>query len=146
MTDAYVYYFTMSNRLSGKTARSKRLATLEAIKGRGEPVMETQTTVDQTELDSEGFLVGRSVGGSDPGDELWGEIRSLVLRATSRDREAQGLDESAEGRLKYMLSVESRELRGQARRLQKLREDILAAETNEAGAGFYESEVCQDAG
>jgi hypothetical protein len=144
MADSYVYYFTILDRLSGKTVRSKRLATLEAIKGTGEPVMETQTTVDQTELDSDGFLVGRSVGGSDPGDELWGEIRSLILRATSRDREALELDESTEGRLKYLLSVESRELRNQARQLQKERGDILAAELNQAGAGFDGSEVCQD--
>ena len=146
MADAYVYYFTILDRLSGKTVRSKRLATLDAIKGTGEPVMETQTTVDQTELDSDGFLVGRSVGGSDPGDELWGEIRSLILRATSRDREALELDESTDGRLKYLLSVESRELRNQARQLQKERGDILAAELNEAGAGFDGSEVCQDVG
>jgi len=146
MADAYVYYFTTLDRLSGKTVRSKRLATLEAIKGTGEPVMETQTTVDQTELDSDGFLVGRSVGGSDPGDELWGEIRSLILRAASRDREALELEESTEGRLKYLLSVESRELRNQARQLQKERGDILAAELNEAGAGFDGSEVCQDVG
>ena len=146
MADAYVYYFTILDRLTGKAVRSKRLATLEAIKGRGEPVMETQTTVDQTELDSDGFLVGRSVGGSDPGDELWGEIRSLILRAASRDREARELDESTEGRLKYLLSVESRELRSQARQLQKQRGDILAAELNEAGAGFDGSEVCRDVG
>jgi hypothetical protein len=146
MADAYVYYFTILDRFSGKTVRSKRLATLEAIKGTGEPVMETQTTVDQTELDSDGFLVGRSVGGSDPGDELWGEIRSLILRATSRDREALELDERTEGRLKYLLSVESRELRNQARQLQKERGDILAAELNEAGAGFDGPEVCQDVG
>jgi hypothetical protein len=146
MADAYVYYFTNLDISTGKTVLSKRLATLEAIKGRGEPVMETQTTVDQTELDSDGFLVGRSVGGSDPGDELWGEIRSLILRATSRDREALELDESTEGRLKYLLSVESRELRNQARQLQKERGDLLAAELNEAGAGFDRSEICQDVG
>ena len=56
------------------------------------------------------------------------------------------LDESTEGRLKYLLSVESRELRNQARQLQKEREGILAAEFNEAGAGFDGSEVCQDVG
>jgi hypothetical protein len=146
MADAYVYYFTILDGSSGKSVLSKRLATLEAIQGRGVAVMETQTTVDQTELDSDGFLVGRSVGGSDPGDELWGEIRSLILRAASRDREALELDESTEGRLKYLLSVESRELRIQARQLQKQRADLLAAELHEAGAGIDQSAVCQHVG
>jgi hypothetical protein len=131
MADAYVYYFTVLDESTGHRVRSKRLATLETIKGRGEPVMETQTTVDETELDDGGFLVGRSVG-LRLTDELWGEIRSLNLRAASRDREALELDERTDGRLKYLLSVESRELRNQAKRLQKERSDILAAELSKA--------------
>jgi hypothetical protein len=132
MADAYVYYFTVLDESTGHRVRSKRLATLETIKGRGEPVMETQTTVDETELDDGGFLVGRSVGGLHLTDELWGEIRSLNLRAASRDREALELEERTEGRRKYLLSVESRELRNQAKRLQKERSDILAAELSKA--------------
>lgn len=102
-------------------------ATLETIKHIGEPVMDSQIVVDPTELDSSGFLVGRSVGGSHPNDELWGEIRSLNLRAASRDREAQQLDENTQGSHKYLLSIESRELRNQAIRLQKQRADMRAA-------------------
>ena len=132
MADAYVYYFTVLNVRTGERDLSKRRATLEAIKRTGEPVMDSQIVVDPTELDSSGFLVGRSVGGSHPTDELWGEIRSLKLRAASRDREAQQLDDNTEGSWKYMLSVESRELRSQAIRLQKQRADILARELDTA--------------
>ena len=132
MADAYVYYFTVLNVRTGERDLSKRRATLEAIKRTGEPVMDSQIVVDPTELDSSGFLVGRSVGGSHPTDELWGEIRSLKLRAASRDREAQQLDENTEGSRKYMLSVESRELRSQAIRLQKQRADIRARELDTA--------------
>jgi len=146
MADAYVYYFTVLDESTGHRVRSKRLATLETIKGRGEPVMETQTTVDETELDDGGFLVGRSVG-LRLTDELWGEIRSLNLRAASRDREALKLDERTDGRLKYLLSVESRELRNQAKRLQKERSDILAAELSKAvDLGIGPSGVLSDVG
>jgi hypothetical protein len=34
-----------------------RPATLEAIAGKGEPVLESQIVVDHTELDAEGFLL-----------------------------------------------------------------------------------------
>ena len=147
MADAYVYFFTVLDESTGDRVRSKRLATLETIKGRGEPVMETQTTVDETELDDGGFLVGRSVAGLRLTDELWGEIRSLNLRAASRDREALELDERTDGRLKYLLSVESRELRNQAKRLQKERSDILAAELSKAvDLGIEPSGALSDVG
>jgi hypothetical protein len=45
MTDVYVYYFTAGP--GGKDISSKR-ATLETIKGKGEPVMESQIVVDHT--------------------------------------------------------------------------------------------------
>lgn len=141
MTDAYVYYFTTLDKSSGKSIRSKRMATLDAIKLRGDPVMATQTTVDPTELDGDGFLVGRSVGGSEPGDEVWGEIRSLNLRAAARDREAAELGELTEGARKYLLSVESRELRKQARQLQRQRAESELSETAADPSG-----VCPDHG
>ena len=146
MADAYVYFFTALDRSSGKLARSTRLATLAAIKSRGKPIMDTQTTVDETELDAAGFLVGRSVGGSVPGDEMRGEIRSLNLRATSRDREALKLNDSTDGAPKYLLRVESRELRRQAGQMQQDRRDIIAAESNDADAAIDPSGVCPDVG
>jgi hypothetical protein len=103
--------------------------------------METQTTVDPSELDADGFLVGRSVSGSEPGDEVWGEIRSLNLRAAARDREALELDEHTEGARKYLLSVESRELRKQARQLQRQR---AAFELDEAAT--EPAVICPDPG
>lgn len=132
MADAYVYYFTSLNVRTGERDLSKRRATLEAIKRIGEPVMDSQIVVDPTELDSSGFLVGRSVSGSHPSDELWGEIRSLNLRAASRDREAQRLDENTEDSGRYILSVESLELRRQATQLQKQRADLMARELGSA--------------
>jgi hypothetical protein len=57
MTDKYVYHFTGPFGPGGEIAVSPRAATLEAIQGRGEPVMESQIVVDQTELDCDGFLV-----------------------------------------------------------------------------------------
>jgi hypothetical protein len=146
MADAYVYFFTALHRSSGKIVRSTRLATLAAIKSRGKPIMDTQTTVDESELDAAGFLVGRSVGGSVLGDDMQGEIRSLNLRATSRDREALKLNESTDGAPKYLLRVESRELRKQAGQMLQVRRDILATESNEADAAIDQPGVCPDAG
>ncbi|HEV7611652.1 MAG TPA: hypothetical protein VGO37_07260 [Steroidobacteraceae bacterium] len=128
MADTYVYYFTILNQRTGESMLTRRRATLEAIKrNRGEPVFESQLEVDLSEVDSSGFLV-RSVGGSHPADELWGEIRSLNLRAASREREALQLDEYSEGPRRHVLDLESRELRKEAERLQKKRSDTLAAE------------------
>jgi hypothetical protein len=128
MADTYVYYFTVRDARTGAFAHSKRRATLEAIeRSKGEPVLESQLEVDGTEVDSNGFLV-RSFGGSHSTDELWGQIRSLNLRAIARDREALQLDQCTQGPLKYMLSLESRELRKQAGELQQKRTDVLAAE------------------
>jgi hypothetical protein len=146
MADAYVYFFTALDRSSGKIVRSKRLATLAAIKSRGKPIMDTQTTVDESELDAAGFLVGRSVGGSVLGDDMRDEIRSLNLRATSRDREALELNEGTDGAPKYLLRVESRELRKQAGQMLQVRRDILVTESNEADAAIDQPGVCPDAG
>jgi hypothetical protein len=55
-----------------------------------------------------------------PKDELWTQIRSLELRAKSRDTARLKLNESTEGGDQYMLRLESRELRHQATRLRKL--------------------------
>jgi hypothetical protein len=129
MTDAYVYFFLVGNGSSREKVRSLRRATLDAIKGRGEPLMETQIVVDHTELDANGFLrVG--VGWEAVGvAELTSQIKSIELRAVSRDLAALKLDEGTQGKEIYMLNLESRELRLQAKQLKKRRADMLDAES-----------------
>ena len=120
MSDAFVYRFWIHDRSSGTLVRSKRRATLAAIEGKGEPLWESRTAVDESELDAAGFLVNRAENGSDPADELWGEIRSLRLRADSRDRQVKQLSEAAPRELRLTLCAESRELRDKADRLERL--------------------------
>src|SRR6202011_1370749 len=74
VTDMYVYYFM--HRPAGEEILSERRATLEAIKGNGEAVMESQIVVDHTEVDGNGFLIGGIDTESHPMDELWPQIRS----------------------------------------------------------------------
>jgi len=128
MTDVYVYYFKRIRGRAGKNVLSKRRATLEAIQAIGDPVMESQVVVDHSEVDANGFLIGGADDESHPLQELWAQIRSLKLRAESRDREALTLDESTEGRRKYMLNLESRELRKQAQQLMNQRVAFLAGD------------------
>jgi hypothetical protein len=116
---------------SGAEFLSKRRATLETIRGRGEPVMESRLVVDHTEVDANGFLTGRASDDSHPVDELWALTRSLESRASSRDREALELDDGTDGDQKNILRAESRELREQARGLRKR----LAAIKADASAG-----------
>jgi hypothetical protein len=120
MADAFVYYFLIHDRSSGRLVSSKRRATLKAIKSRGEPLLESEMTVDDSEIDAAGFLVGRTIGGSDPTEELWGEIRSLRLRAESREREAKQLNDGPDQGRRLILCAESRELRRRADRLQQI--------------------------
>jgi hypothetical protein len=128
MTDLYVYYFMRSRGPAGENILSKRRATLEAISGMGEAVMESQLVVDHTEVDDNGFLVSGVGSESHSADELWAQIRSLERRANSRDSEALTLSESAEGARIYLLRLESRELRKQARSLKRRRADSIADE------------------
>jgi hypothetical protein len=128
MSDVYVYYFMRCRGPAGENILSKRRATLETIKGKGEAVMESQIVVDHTEVDDNGFLVGGVGIESHPMDELWSHIRSLERRANSRDSEALTLNESGEGQRVYLLRLESRELRNQAQRLKKQRADSMAGE------------------
>jgi hypothetical protein len=125
MTDVYVYYFMRRPGPVGGNILSKRRATLETIKGKGEAVMESQIVVDHREVDGNGFLIDGVGNASHPMDELWAQIRSLELRANSRDSEASELNEGTEGDRKYMLGLESRELRAQAQGLRKLRTGLL---------------------
>jgi hypothetical protein len=125
MSDVYVYLFRTSNRPNGKKMLSTRPATLGAIKDRGEAVMESQIVVDHTELDGDGFLVETFGNDSAAIEHITAQIRSLEVRATSRDNEALA---SADGIEQYMLSLESRELRKQARDLKRQRTEIIARE------------------
>ena len=127
MTDMYVYYFTRSRGPAGVQVHSNRRATLAAIKGKGEAVMESQIVVDHREVDGNGFVIGGTSSESHPTDQRWSQIRSLELRANSRDSAAQALDEHSEGACKYMLQLESRELRQQAKRL---KEQLAAMEAD----------------
>jgi hypothetical protein len=127
MADVYVYYF-MRCGPHGENVLSKRRATLQTITGMGEAVMASQIVVDHTEVDGNGFLVGGVGNESHPMDELWAQIRSLERRANSRDSEALKLDEITEGDHKYVLRLESRELRREAQRLMKQRTDAMAGE------------------
>ena len=52
MPDAFVYYFLIRDRSSGKLVSSKRRATLDAIKSKGEPLLESQMAVDDSEVDA----------------------------------------------------------------------------------------------
>jgi hypothetical protein len=119
MTDMYVYHFMRCRGSAGEEILSKRRATLETIKGKGEAIMESQIVVDHREVDGNGFVIGGISDGSRPMDELRTQIRSLELRAKSRDSDALKLNEDTEGAGKYMLRLESRELRNQAKTLKK---------------------------
>jgi len=129
MTDVYVYRFTSRDGPSDEDARPRRRATLEAIKDIGDPIMESQIVVDDAELDANGFFWGSVANDSHATADVTNEIKSLNLRAASRDAEALNLDEAAGGAHKYMLQLESRELRKQAEMLQRQCE-FSAAESN----------------
>jgi hypothetical protein len=121
LTDAYIYYFIARDRVTGELVRSQRRATLAAIKRIGVPIMESQIVADITEIDGDGFAVDGLADGSPPPGDVTSEIRSLQLRADSRDVKALALNETTEGEDKYMLQLESRELRSQAQKLHNAR-------------------------
>jgi hypothetical protein len=125
MSDVYLYYFFTRNGANEDKMLSTRPATLESIKGRGEAVMESQIVVDHTELDAEGFLVATAGNDAYSINDIAAQIWSLEVRAASRDNEAKN---SADGVEQYMLQLESRELRKQARILKNRRTEILAGE------------------
>ncbi len=117
MADVYVYRF---KGWDGPTESDvSRRATLETIKEIGNPIMESQIVVDEAELDAHGFFRASVANDSDPTEHLTDEINSLYLRAAARDGEALNLDEAKSGAHKYMLQLESRELRKQAQVLQR---------------------------
>ena len=127
MSDVYVYYFVRTGP-TGETIQSRRRATLAAINGIGEPLMESQLVVDDTEINASGFVIGNGADECRAMDALWGQIRSLERRASSRDSEALQLDEISEAANIYCLQLESRELRKQAQSLRKKRIDTMIDE------------------
>jgi hypothetical protein len=118
IADVSVYYFMRAGGPAGAKSRSKRRATLDAIRGKGEPVMESQLVVDHTEIDANGYLTGRASEDSHPSHELWAEARSLDSRASSRDDQVLALGDTG-GDRKSVLQAESRELRDKARELRE---------------------------
>jgi hypothetical protein len=133
MTDKYVYHFVGPHGSGSGNALSARAATLDAIQSRGHPVMASQIVVDHTELDGDGFLVRFGLS-ANAIDSLWSEIRSLKLRADSRDAEVLQLDEDTNGEQKYILQLESKELRRQAQILKAKRVELLTAKFRRHGA------------
>jgi len=117
MTDAYVYRFKELSGMGNGGLDDNRRATLDTLKGKGEPVMESQTIVDQSELDQDGFFASNSGNESPSVDNVTAEIKSLGLRSKSRDFEARDLVDLCDGQRKYMLQLESRELVKQAKHL-----------------------------
>jgi hypothetical protein len=126
MSDVYLYYFVMSNSPDGDNMLSTRPATLQTIMDRGgEPVMESQVVVDRTELDADGFLAAAIACDSHEVHDIAAQIWSLEVRAASRDNEGIASTDEIE---KYMLSLESRELRKQAQFLKIRRAELTAGE------------------
>jgi len=119
LADVYVYRFTGWESATTQPDTNRRRATLETIREIGDPIMESQIVVDDAELDSKGFFRGSVANDSDPTEDLTNEINSLNLRADARDSEALNLEEATGGAHKYMLQLESRELRKQAHKLQR---------------------------
>jgi len=117
MTDAYVYRFKELSGMGNGGLDDNRRATLDTLKGKGEPVMESQTIVDQSELDQDGFFASNSGNESPSVDNVTAEIKSLGLRSKSRDFEARDLVDLCDSQRKYMLQLESRELVKQAKHL-----------------------------
>jgi hypothetical protein len=137
MADVYVYRFTGWDGPSQPQVKGRR-ATLETIKEIGDPIMESQIVVDDAELDSNGFFCGGVANDPDPSEDLANEIHSLKLRASARDGEALKLDEASGGAERYMLQLESRELRKQAQKLQRHQNQQRHAESaaaDSAGSG-----------
>jgi hypothetical protein len=143
MCDTYVYYFLGPENAAGENRLSKWPATLDAIRGKGEAVMESQIVVDDTELDDSGYFIAHVGYDSYAVNDLSAQMWSLEVRAASRDIEALKLNDTTEGKDKYMLRLESRELRSQARNLKSRRSELLAhghATPSETGDSVHHGE------
>jgi len=136
MADVYVYRFTGWDGPMEPGSRTRR-ATLEAIREIGDPIMESRIVVDDAELDSKGFFRGSVADDLDPMEDLTNEINSLNLRAEARDSEALILEEGTGGARRYMLQLESRELRKQAHKLQRRQKQQRQSELAAAESGDH---------
>jgi hypothetical protein len=77
MDKVSVYFFDGWDGPAGENKRSLRMATIEAIKSRGTPILETQRTVNKSDLD----------GGFFPKPGIWiVEIFDVVSRVEGRSR------------------------------------------------------------
>jgi hypothetical protein len=127
--DVYVYCFFPFALVGATGSRSTSAATLAAIEKIGIPIMESQVVVDRSEVNGEGFLVATVGIGSPQITRLNSQIKSLELRAASRDRQALSMDVGGDGPAIYMLNLESRYLRQQTQRLAIERAELLAEES-----------------
>jgi hypothetical protein len=127
MSDIYVYYFRPFIG-GGLGARSTFAATLATIEKLGDPIMASQIVVDRSEVDGQGMLIPAVGFGSPEITKLSAKIKTLELRAASRDLQAQSMS-SDEGAAIYMLSLESRHLRQKADRFISERASLLASES-----------------
>jgi hypothetical protein len=85
MPDVYLYHFVSRAGPGAETNLSARPATLETIKGNGEPIMESQIVVDHTELDKKGFLIGANANES-PASRYTRRRNRLSLKLGFQDR------------------------------------------------------------
>jgi hypothetical protein len=141
MADVYVYHFIPFRVVGLPRVPSTRLATLSVINGIGEPIMESQAVVDSSELDSEGFLTPAADFCTSEISALTAKIRSLELRAASRDHLAQSTRSDLSDKDVYMLTLESRHLRAEARQLAIHRANLLAEEAGHISARRASVEV-----
>jgi hypothetical protein len=126
--DVYVYHFHpfIDGELAARSTVAATLATIEKL---GKPIMASQIVVDQSEVDSEGFLIPAVGFGSREITTLSAKIKTLELRAASRDQRAESMSSVADAAAIYMLSLESRHLRQKAGRLIIERAGLLANES-----------------
>jgi hypothetical protein len=147
MTDVYVYCFIERDGSAQTNGHAMSRATLETIKAIGDPIMESQIVVDDAELDSRGFFMGSVANDSRPSEDVRNEIRSLNLRAAARDSEALTVaDDAAGSARKYMLQLESRELRKQAKKLQRQCDDAAAQTDGQGAPDFGQLDASPTAG
>jgi hypothetical protein len=141
MADMYVYHFVPFPEVGFPSTLSTRPATLSVIKGIGDPIMESQLVVDSSELDAEGFLTAAMSFCSSQITALTAKIRSLELRAASRDDRARSTRAVLSDKDVYMLTLESRHLRAEARLLIISRAKLLAEEAGHISATLASTAV-----
>jgi hypothetical protein len=115
VSDVHIFYFMVWDRATGGNVLFARPATLEAIMGRGEPVLESQIVVDHTDLDANGFLITGAGDDSPAFDDQTAQ--------DGCDREMLESHRSAPGNADYLHDADSREPRTQSSPLKKQHAD-----------------------